>query len=78
MLLLALNAAPIGGRNPEAARLRRASMERDQTAAARCDVEGEIPLDETQVRIGVLMGSLASALVGMAVLAWCQARRDAA
>ena len=34
-------------------------------------------LAQTQVRIGVLMGSLASAVVGMAVLGWCQARRDA-
>jgi NhaA family Na+:H+ antiporter len=31
--------------------------------------------DQAQVRIGVVAGSLASTLVGMAVLAWAQARR---
>jgi NhaA family Na+:H+ antiporter len=33
------------------------------------------PGDQAQVRIGVVAGSLASTLAGMAVLAWAQARR---
>jgi NhaA family Na+:H+ antiporter len=35
------------------------------------------PLHQTQVRAGVVMGSVASALLGIAVLAFCAARRAA-
>ncbi|MDB5451533.1 MAG: nhaA, partial [Caulobacteraceae bacterium] len=33
------------------------------------------PLAQTQVRLGVVAGSIASTLFGVAVLAWAQARR---